>query len=99
MSTTLNVSAFDGASSWPRRLHANLKWGVMTIARAPRRRANPAWRRASRLVSTGILMLGGIAATMFYVDEWAAEAARWAPYWLLAVFEGVTEFGRSGWFL
>src|SRR4051794_34649382 len=99
MSTTLNVSAFGGASSWPRRLHANLKWAVATIVLAPHRRTNPAWRRASRLVPTGILMLGAIAAAMFYVDGWVAQTALWAPYWLWAVFEEMTEFGRSGWFL
>jgi len=99
MSMTLNVPVAEGALSRARRLYANLQWGVATVVRAPRRRTNPAWRRAGRLVPYGIMLLGVIVASMFYVDGWVAEIVLRRPDWLRTVFEGLTEFGRSGWFL
>jgi undecaprenyl-diphosphatase len=99
MSMTLNVPVAEGALSRARRLYANLQWGIATVVRAPRRRTNPAWRRAGRLVPYGIVLLGVIVASMFYVDGWVAEIMVRRPDWLRTVFEGLTEFGRSGWFL
>src|SRR5205823_15098128 len=43
--------------------------------------------------------LGASMAIMFYVDGWVAEVAQRRPYWIWAVFEELTDFGRSGWFL
>src|SRR5262245_21733124 len=99
MSMTLNASATDGALSWPRRLYANLRWGIAALVRAPRRRMNPAWRRAHRLVPCGFVVLGAIVTSVFFVDGWVAEVMLRRPGWLRAFFEGLTEFGRSGWFL
>jgi len=99
MSMTFDVPVAEGALSRARQLYANLQWGIATVVRAPRRRTNPAWRRAGRLVPYGIMLLGVIVASMFYVDGWVAEIVLRRPDWLRTVFEALTEFGRSGWFL
>ena len=99
MTLKLNASAADGALSWPRRLRANIQWGIATVVRAPRRGTNPTWRRTGRLAPYGIVLLAVIVASMFYVDGWVAEVMLRRPDWLRTVFEGLTEFGRSGWFL
>jgi membrane-associated phospholipid phosphatase len=36
---------------------------------------------------------------MFYLDAWAAEAALRLPAWVREVFNEITDFGKSGWFL
>lgn len=86
-------------SSWPRNLAMNIVQAAAVLARRPRAGAAPVWRAYARLavgVALSILVLG---ATMLLLDAPAALAARNLPRPVIDVFEFITDFGLSGWFL
>jgi len=67
--------------------------------RAPRIKTVPTWRKPRHAITCAILAVGTVVAMMLYIDAWAAQVMLHPPYWLWFVFNEVTEFGRSGWFL
>jgi undecaprenyl-diphosphatase len=85
--------------SWPRRARANIAQGLALLVRAPRARAKPLWRAYSRLVVGVLVALAVLVAMMLLVDGSVVAMAKGAPRWLPAVFDQLTDFGRSGWFL
>jgi undecaprenyl-diphosphatase len=50
-------------------------------------------------VAAVIAMFVVIAASMFLVDARAVDWARYEPNWVRDLFERITDFGLSGWFL
>jgi undecaprenyl-diphosphatase len=69
-------------------------------ARAPRRPATgarllPAARLALALLATAAL----IGAAMLVLDGWALGQQKRMPIWVINLFNEITDYGRSGWFL
>lgn len=89
----------DVASPWPQRMAINLMRWCLVLLRPPRgRQAPPPWFTA-RAVGANVLLLAAIVASMFFLDTAASAWARQLPPSIRAVFEHVTKFGLSGWFL
>jgi undecaprenyl-diphosphatase len=81
----------------PRRAMTNLAQWVTALARP--RRVRVAWVPRSSVI--GLALGGALIAllSMFVLDTAASDWARRLPRWFIDVFEHITDFGRSGWFL
>jgi undecaprenyl-diphosphatase len=96
MSITSPMKATD-AWPLPRRLAANLTLWSMVVVRP--RRVRMSWIPRAFVVA---LAVGGAllaALAMFVFDTAASDWARQLPRWFIDLFEQITDFGRSGWFL
>jgi membrane-associated phospholipid phosphatase len=84
------------------RLHwvgANVAWAFALFARKPKFAGIPQWRTSLRLTIGAVVGVAIVAATMIAVDGPAVTAAQRAPAWLPEIFDHITEFGKSFWFL
>ena len=84
------------------RLHwvrANLAWSFALLGRQRKSAATPVWRALLRLATGSVVGIAVIAVTMIVIDAPAVTAAQRAPEWLVQIFDHVTEFGKSFWFL
>src|SRR5262249_56158326 len=59
----------------------------------------PLWGASVGLGGGTVVAVAIIAATMVVVDAPAVTAAQRAPVWLAEIFDHITEFGKSFWFL
>src|SRR5215218_9349274 len=99
MTDGFKATAPANVPAWPRRLYLNIAWGVATMVRAPRVSAPPIWRAYARLAVGVVASAFVIAALMVFADGRIAEAMKRAPHGLVAVFDVLTDFGKSSWFL
>lgn len=86
-------------SSWPRNLAANIAHALAVLMRRPRAGAAPIWRAYARVglgVAIAVVLIG---VTMALLDARTATAAKNLPRWPIDLFEFITDFGLSGWFL
>jgi membrane-associated phospholipid phosphatase len=74
----------------------NIARSSRVLLRAPRARVPPP---SSSAVATTIVLLAAAVACMFVLDTAASDWARGLPQWFEDVFEVITDFGLSGWFL
>jgi membrane-associated phospholipid phosphatase len=84
------------------RLHwvrANIGWCLAVSGRPSKFAVTPVWRALLRLAVGSVAGIAIVAATMILVDAPAVTAAQRAPSWLIQVFDHITEFGKSLWFL
>ena len=84
------------------RLHwvrANIGWCFTVSGRPSKFAVTPVWRALLRLAVGSVAGIALVAATMILVDAPAVTAAQRAPSWLIQIFDHVTEFGKSFWFL
>jgi len=89
----------DAALPWPQRMAINLmRWCLVLLRPPPRRQALPPWL-TGRAIAVIALLLAAIVASMFFLDTAASAWARQLPPWFRAIFEEITTFGLSGWFL
>jgi membrane-associated phospholipid phosphatase len=96
----LKAVAADRTMSRPQWLRANILAWFALLMRAPRARAAFAWRTPPLRVAVGIIVaLVAVLVTMVVADAWTIEQARRLPVWLPNLFNEITDFGRSGWFL
>jgi membrane-associated phospholipid phosphatase len=86
-------------AAWLQRLRANAATYCALLGRKPRFTATPAWRAPGRLGVGAALVIVVIAATMILADAWAVGAVQRLPERLIEIFDQVTHFGRSVWFL
>jgi len=82
-----------------RRCAANVVSALTLLARPPRVNA-----RLIPLTPRGLAVAGGIVVGVFVLsmltfDAAAIRAVRHAPAWIASVFDDITEYGKSGWFL
>ena len=85
-----------------RRLGSNLAAWLKTLLRPPRvlaLRWHPLWPLTGRVVVGAAAAIFFVAAAMLALDTGMTERALRLPGWLFAVFEEITDFGKSGWFL
>jgi len=85
--------------SWWQAAVANLAWAIATRSRPLRGKAFPGWRMGGRFLGIVMTAAAAIATTMVLLDARIAEAVRGSPQWLHILFQEVTDFGKSGWFL
>ena len=85
----------------PRRgLLANARDWLALVGRKPIAAAvRPAWRMPARLGLGGLLALVIIAAAMEFIDAPTITAVRGLPDWVIGLFNELTDFGTSDWFL
>jgi membrane-associated phospholipid phosphatase len=86
----------------PRRrwILANARDWLALLGRAPRAGgAPPAWRAPARLALGCVLALAIIAATMALLDARIIIAVGSLPGWLVDLFNELTDYGTSDWFL
>jgi len=99
MSLTGGLAGGDVAVSWPRRFGNNMTRGLAAVVRPPRAKARRIERAYLRLLVASLVALVVIAATMLLVDAPVAEAMKRAPLWIIELFDVLTDFGKSDWFL
>jgi membrane-associated phospholipid phosphatase len=77
----------------------NVAWSFAVLGRRPKFAVTPIWRALLRLGVGSVAGLAIVAATMVLIDAPAVTAAQRAPGWLIEIFDHITEFGKSFWFL
>ena len=80
-------------------LRANLAWAFALLACSRKSAATPLWRARLRLAIGAAVAVAMIAASMAVLDAPAVSAAQHAPESMIVLFEYVTGFGKSVWFL
>ncbi|HEY6255888.1 MAG TPA: phosphatase PAP2 family protein [Xanthobacteraceae bacterium] len=83
---------------WRRFLANGFRWHAM-LSRPRRLTVRPAWRAPARLALIGLLAALAVAATMVFVDAPAIVAVGRLPSWVVELFNTLTDFGTSDWFL
>lgn len=89
-----------GARSRPQRLARNLQTNIVLAARTlirPPRLSLPAPSVAAAVIAGALI--AAAAVWMIVLDASAVDWARGEPHWFRAMFEQITRFGLSGWFL
>ena len=84
-----------------RQLAANLSATLATLMRKPRATdgRRPSWASPAHLLIGALIAIAAIAAAMAFLDGRAIIVARNLPPWLVATFDEITDYGKSGWFL
>jgi membrane-associated phospholipid phosphatase len=100
----LSAPGGTSASDEPRRMRqfaANLSATLGTLVRKPRPLGGPrpAWPSFQRLSLIAFGAIATVAAAMAFLDARAVTVSRGLPSWLVATFDELTDFGKSGWFL
>jgi undecaprenyl-diphosphatase len=86
--------------AWPRRFLANARDWFALLGRAPRpAMARPAWRSPLPLGLGALLALAIIAGTMVVLDRPTIMAVGGLPAWVVHLFNTLTDYGTSDWFL
>jgi membrane-associated phospholipid phosphatase len=102
MSITGGVNAAAGAHAMSRAqwLRANVTTALALLVRAPRTHPTFAWRTpALRLLVGGVVAVLAVLVAMVALDAWAIARAQALPLWLSLLFNEITDFGKSNWFL
>jgi len=94
----MSVTLPRGAVWRWRRCGANIAAALVTLLR-PARGGRPVWPSRGRLLAYAAGACAAIAAAMLLLDERVVRAMRLLPAWLVAWFDEITDFGKSGWFL
>ena len=82
-----------------RRIGSELVSLLSLQARAPRRTTGAAMLPAARGVLALIAAAALIAVAMLVLDGWALTQQERMPIWVIDLFNEITDYGRSGWFL
>jgi undecaprenyl-diphosphatase len=81
-----------------RRFIAILAGWLSLVAQRPRR-ADRILPSRERLVTGLTVSAALLAATMLFLDAWAIAQVRHLPLWVVDLFNEITDYGKSGWFL
>ena len=96
MNDRLKHAAAEPRAQW---IRGNAARYFAYFQREPRFAAKVVWRQSLRLGIGTAIFLAIIAATMTAIDARAVTLARSVPEWLIEIFDFVTDFGKSFWFL
>ena len=99
VSGPLKQASADRAASRLHWVRANVAWSFALFVRKPKFAGTPLWRAPRHLAAGTAAAIVIIAATMIVLDAPAVTAAQRAPAWLPEIFDHITEFGKSVWFL
>jgi membrane-associated phospholipid phosphatase len=86
----------QGAAALPARIVRNFALAVVALARPPRSNL-PA--PSAHTVVAALVICAATVVSMFLLDRAASDWARHLPRWFIDLFEQITDFGLSGWFL
>jgi membrane-associated phospholipid phosphatase len=67
--------------------------------RAPRRGTRAPMLPAARLVFALLVSAALVVGAMLLLDAWALTQQKRTPIWVINLFNEITDYGRSGWFL
>jgi membrane-associated phospholipid phosphatase len=100
MSTINEFNRHEGAAvSTLRRCVPNLTMAVSLLTRPARLEQ----RKIPWFSGRALVVMGGIAVAvlvlMFTIDGAVIRGVGHVPRWIISVFDEITEFGKSGWFL
>jgi undecaprenyl-diphosphatase len=99
MSATGDVTSGRDVSRL-RQFGANLAALFTTLLRRPSPETHrPVWPPFGRLALSAVCAVALIAAAMMFLDGRLIEEVRRLPQWLVRMFDVITDFGKSGWFL
>jgi membrane-associated phospholipid phosphatase len=99
MTVTGVKQASAPSASLARRI-GDLVGFIVLPLRAGRRRARSAPMLPAARVALGLLVAAAlIGASMLVLDAWAYGQAKRLPIWVIDLFNQITDYGRSGWFL
>jgi len=74
--------------------------GLLSLpVRAPRRPAGTSTLPATRVALVFVAAAVAIGVAMLVLDGWALAAQKRVPIWTIDLFNQITDYGRSGWFL
>jgi membrane-associated phospholipid phosphatase len=102
MSTTPGVAGRGGtagANALPRRTLAHLGGWLALLVRPPLAHAERSIAPRWASWALGFAALAAVGAVMMWLDAWAIAQQRNFPAWVVQLFERITDFGKSGWFL
>jgi membrane-associated phospholipid phosphatase len=99
LGSPLKQASADRAAARLSWLRANLRWCFALLGGRPKSAVRPKWRAPLRLAIGTAAGIAIIAASMIWLDAPAVSAAQGAPEWLVTIFDRVTVFGKSVWFL
>ncbi len=99
VSGKLEPAAAGRGTVWLQRVRTNAARYFALLGRKPRSAATPIWRTPLRLGGGALAVVAAITATMIVADTWAIGVAQRVPEWLIEIFDQVTDFGKSVWFL
>lgn len=95
----LKLMGADGGATRLQWMRANVAQYFSLFRRKPTPSSMPAWRSPLRLGVGAAIAIVIIAATMIVIDAAAVPVAQGVPEWLITVFDEITDFGKSVWFL
>jgi undecaprenyl-diphosphatase len=97
------MSVSDATAQHPRgwlsAVRTNAARAYATLVRAPNVLTQPRWRSPQLIAVGALTTMVVLALLMVFVDRLAPEATRNQSLAVVLVFEEITNFGRSGWFL
>jgi len=97
------ANGFNRAEGWAaaavRRCAANVITAFVVLVRPVRVKARLLPLAPRELAIAAAIVLGVYVISMLSIDAAAIRAVRHAPRWVAAIFDAITEFGKSGWFL
>ena len=83
-----------------RRFFAELAAWVSLVGRPPRRPPGSAPMLGAGALAAGVLVAAAaVGGAMVGLDGWALAQMKRAPIWVVDLFNQITDFGKSGWFL
>lgn len=83
-----------------RRCAANVRIALGTLMRPPRiHRSRPELLAPATLLLLGCLTVATFFILMVTVDGAAIRGVSRLPRWIIEIFDAITEYGKSGWFL
>ena len=83
-----------------RRCATNVAAALMMLVRPVRVHPRPAWAPSAQKLAIGAAVaIAVFLIGMVLVDAAASNAAKRLPSWVVAFFNEITDFGKSGWFL
>jgi undecaprenyl-diphosphatase len=83
----------------PQRFLANAREWLALLARKPRADTRPAWRAPLRVGLGALIALALVAGTMVFLDKRLIGAVAAEPDWMFELFNDLTGFGTSDWWL
>lgn len=98
LTTQAKPSVPDRVASWLQSVRANGAAWLGYLRRSPRAAPDhPWWVAVHPGITAGVVVAA--VGLMFAVDAWAITSARRLPLWLVQIFDELTDFGKSNWFL
>ena len=83
-----------------RRCVTNVSTAIGLLTRSAGKPAAPAWPLSPRDLAVAVcISVAAILFLMVVVDAAAIRSVAHLPRWVMSVFDEITDFGKSGWFL